>query len=76
MHIYDSMNKAIIGLGISFLPVGLQAIILTNADLFLIRLLPTHFSEIIDKHCNFHARKSNSKCSMQNGGHFVLASIR
>ena len=52
-----------------------QAIIWTNAGILLIGPLGTNFSEILKKLLHFHTRKSIGKCRLENGGHFVLASM-
>ena len=57
------------GSGRDLLPVRLQAIILTNAGIFL----GTNFYKILFENEIFHARKYIWKCPMQNGGHFVTA---
>ena len=63
----------IIGSDIGLLPGQCQAIIWTNAGILLIGPLGTNFSEISIK--IFHSRKYIWKGLLQNGGHFVSASM-
>ena len=52
-----------------------QVIIWTNAGILLIRPLGTNFSEILIGIQTFSLTKMHSKCRLQNGVHFVSASI-
>ena len=52
-----------------------QAVVWTNAGMLLIGPLATNFSEIWSKFKHFHSRKSILKCRLENGGHFVSASV-
>ena len=75
MHICVS-KLTIIGRDNGLLPGRCQAIIWTNAGILLIGALGTNFSEIlIEIHPYFHSRKSIWKCPLENGGHFVSASM-
>ena len=47
-----------------------QAIIWTNAGIFLIRALKTKFSEFSTKFTQFHSRKCIWKCRLRNGSTF------
>ena len=68
-------NLTIIGSNIGLSPGRHQAIIWTNAGIFSIWLLGTNFSEISIKIETFHSMKCIWKCRLENGGHFVLASM-
>ena len=52
-----------------------QAIIWPNAGILLIGPLWTNLSEILFKINTFLLNKYIWKCSLENGGHFVLASM-
>ena len=52
-----------------------QAIIRSNAGIVSIGPLGTNFSEILIEIHNFHSRKCMLKCRLENGGHFVSASM-
>ena len=52
-----------------------QAIIQTDAEIFLISPLGTNFSEIRIKIHTFSLKKMHLKSRLQNGSHFVLASM-
>ena len=52
-----------------------QAIIWTNAGILLIGTLRTNFNEILIEFIHFHERISIWKCHLENGVHFVSASI-
>ena len=52
-----------------------QTIIWTNAGILLIGPLGTNFSEILIKNLHFHSRKCMWKCRLENGVHFVSASM-
>ena len=56
-------------------PVWHQAIIWTNADLSSIWILGMIVNEIFIKIPEFSLRKYIWKCHLQNGGHFIWASI-
>ena len=71
-RIYASVNRVGNGSGNGLSPVRRQAITWTNADLLLIGLLGTNFSEISIGILSFSFKKNafeNVVC--QNGGHFV-----
>ena len=65
----------IIGSDNSLSPGRRQAIIWTNVGILLIRPLGTNFSEILIEIHAFYSRKCIGKCSLENGGHFVPASM-
>ena len=65
----------IIGSGNGLSPVRWQAITWTNADLLLMERLGRNFGEILIKSLIFSQEKCFRKCHLQNGDHFVLASI-
>ena len=70
-RIYASVNLPSL---IQIMACRRQAIVWINAGILLIRPLATNFSEIsIEIH--FHSRKSIWKYSLENGGHFVSASM-
>ena len=52
-----------------------QTIIWTNAGILLIGPLGTNFNEIIIEFIHFHSRKCTWKCCLENGVHFVSASM-
>ena len=52
-----------------------QAIIWTNAWIFLIRPLGTNFSEILIEIHTFSFTKMHLRCRLRKGGHFVSASM-
>ena len=52
-----------------------QAIIWTNAGIFLIGPYGINSSEILIAILTFHSRKWVWKCRLRNGGHFVSASM-
>ena len=52
-----------------------QAVIWTNAEILLIGLLGTKFSEILIEIDTFSLKKIGWKCRLENGGHFVSASM-
>ena len=74
MHICVS-NLTIIGSDNGLSPGQRQAIILTNAGILLIGPLGTNFNEILIKIHTFSFKKMKLKCSLENGGHFVAASM-
>ena len=66
----------IIGSYNGLLPGRHQAIIWTNAGILLIGPLGTNFSEtLIEKFMQCHSRKCTWKCRLENGSHFVSASM-
>ena len=69
MNIYVS-KLIVTGSDNGLSPGRLQAIILTNAGIFLIGTLITNFSEILSKFTEFHSRKCIWKCQ-GIGSHFV-----
>ena len=74
--IYAYVNWVIIGSGISMAPNRWQAITWTNEDLLSIGPLQTNFREIlIEIQTFFHSRQHIWKYYLQNGSHFVSASI-
>ena len=68
-------NLTIIGSDNGLSPGRRQAIILTNAGILLIVPLGTNFSEIFNNIHTFSSRKCIWKGRLQNGGHFVSASM-
>ena len=68
-------NLIIIGSDNDLSPGWRQAIIWTNAEILLIGLLGTSFSEILIKIRIFSRKKCIWKWRLENGGHFVLASM-
>ena len=52
-----------------------QAIIWTNAGILLIRILRTNFNEILSDIHSFSFKKIPWKCRLENGVHFVSASM-
>ena len=56
-------------------PTRHQAIIWAIVGILLIEPLGTNFSEILIEILTFHSRKCFWKCHLQNGSHFVLASM-
>ena len=56
-------------------PGWCQAIIWTNAGILLIGPLGTNFYEILIKIYTFSLKKCIWKCHLENGGHFVSASM-
>ena len=68
-------NLTIIGSDNGLSPGRRQAIIWTNAGILLIGPLGTNFSEILIEIWNLLARKCIRKCRLENGGHFVSASM-
>ena len=73
--IYAFVNFAIIGLDNGLSPVRHQAIILINAGLLLTGPSGQSLSEIQIKIWTFSAKKCTRKCFLQNGSHFVSASM-
>ena len=74
-HIYVG-KLTIIGSDNGLSPGRRQAIIWTNAGILLIGPLGTNFSEIlIEIHAFSFKKKCNWKCRLENGGHFVSASM-
>ena len=65
----------IIGSDNGLSPTRRQAIIWTNAGILLIRPLQTNFSEIFIEVYTFSFKKMHRKCSLENDGHFVSASM-
>ena len=65
----------IIGSDNGLSPGRRQAIIWTSAGILLVGLLGTNFSEFQSEFKHFHSRKSIWKCRLENGGHFVSASM-
>ena len=74
MHICISM-LTITGSDNGLSPGRCQAIIWTNAGIFLIGHLGTNFSENLIAILTFHSGKCIWKCHLRHGCHFVLASI-
>ena len=75
MHICVS-NLATIGSDNGLSPGRRQAIIWTNVGILLIEPLGTNFNnEILIEIHIFLFKKSTSKCRLENGGHFVSASM-
>ena len=66
---------AIIGSDNGLSPGRRQAIIWINVKILLIRSLGTEFSEILIKIDTFSLKKRIWKCRLENGGHFVSASM-
>ena len=64
-----------IGSDNSLSPGRRQAIIWTNAGIFLIGPLRTNFNEMLIEIHTFHSRKCTWKCRLENGRHFVSASM-
>ena len=52
-----------------------QTIIKTNAGILLIETLGTNFSEILSEIHTFNSRKCIWKCRLEDGGHFISASM-
>ena len=69
---YASVENTIIGLGNGLWPVWHQAIIWISDGLFSIGPLGTSFSKFT---LQFVYKKWACKCHLQNGSHFVLASV-
>ena len=74
MHICIS-NLAIIGSDNGLSPGRRQAITWTNDGILLIGPLGTNFSEMLIKIHIFSFKKIDWKCRLENGGHFVSASM-
>ena len=74
MHICIS-NLTIIGSDNGLSPGRRQAIIWTNDVILWIRPLGTNFSEILIEFLTFDSRKCVWMCRLQNGDHFVSASM-
>ena len=68
-------NLTIIGSDNGLSPGRRQAITWTNVGILLIGPLGTNFGEMLSKFMHFHSRKSIWKCRLENGGHFVSASM-
>ena len=68
-------NLTIIGSDNGLSPGRRQAIIWTNAGILLIRPLGTNFNEIFIEIQAFSLKKCIWKCRLENGGHFVSASM-
>ena len=71
MHICVD-NLTIIGSDNGLLPGRRQAIIWTNAGILSIGPLGTNFSEVLTEILTFSFKKM---CRLQNGGHFVSATM-
>ena len=56
-------------------PGRCQAIIFTNAGIVLIGPIRINFNEMLIKFMHFHSQKCIWKCRLENGGHFVSASM-
>ena len=65
----------IIGSDNGLSPSRRQAMIWTNAGILLIEHLGTNFSQILIKSNTFSFKKMYLKCRLENGGHFVSASM-
>ena len=65
----------IIGSDSGLAPGRRQAIIWTNAEILLMGLLQTNFSEILIEIYTFSFKKCIWKCRLENGGHFVSVSL-
>ena len=75
MHICIG-NLTIIGSNNGLSPSRRQAITWTNAGILLIWPLGTNFTEILSKiHTFIHSRKCIWKGHLQNGDHFISASV-
>ena len=74
MHICVG-KTTIIGSDNGLLPGRHQAIIWTNAGIWIIGPLGTNFSEIVIKILTYYSRKCVWKCLLENGGHLVSASM-
>ena len=72
---YVSMNYAIVDSDDDLAHIRCQTFIWTNAELLLSGPLGKKFGGILIKIETFYQRKRISKCSPQNGDHFVSASI-
>ena len=68
-------NLSIIGSDNGLSPGLHHAIIWTNAGILLIGPLGIKFNEILIEIHTVHSRKSFTKYCLENGGHFVLASM-
>ena len=68
-------NLTIIGSDNSLLSGQCQGIIWTNAGILLIVPLGTNFSEILIETHTFSLKKCIWKCRLENGSHFVSASM-
>ena len=68
-------NLTIIGSDNGWSPGRHQAITWTNVGILLIGPLGTNFSEMLIEIYTFSSRKSIWKCRLENGGHFVSASM-
>ena len=64
-----------IGSDDGFPPSWYQAIIPTNAGILLIVHFITNLIKILTEIHTFDSRKSISKCRLENGAHFVSASV-
>ena len=69
------IKLAIIGSDNGLSPDRRQAIIWTNAGILLVGPLGTNFSEILIKIHAFSLKKRIWKYRLENGGHFVSASM-
>ena len=68
-------NHSVIGSDNGLSPDRRQAIIWTNAEILLTEPLVTNFSKILSKLIHLHSRKCIWKCRLENGDHFVSASM-
>ena len=75
VHIYASLNKAIVGSDNGLAPVRCQAIIWTNAGILLIRPQRIIFSEILIYIQTFSLNKMESKMSFAKGTMFSRLSM-
>ena len=69
-------NLTIIGVDNGLSPGRRKAIIWTNAGMLLIGSLRTNFNKILLEIHTFSFKKIHLKCRLENGGHFVSASMR
>ena len=74
-HLSCVSNLTIIGSDNGLSPGRRQAVIWTNAEILLIGSLGTNFNEILIKIHAFSFKKMHFKCRLENGGHFVSASM-
>ena len=70
-----SMNRVSIGSDYDLSPFRRQAITWTNAGILLIGPIGTVFNEILTEIYTFSLKKRVWKCRLENGGHFVSATI-
>ena len=68
-------NIAITGSDNGLSPGRRQDIIWTNAEMLLMGPLGTNFSEILIEMHTFSFKKMHLKCHLENGSHFVSASM-